>query len=127
PYVNRRLMGTTWVARGPGRGGGEHAAGVRTIALLFTSPHHDTLDVAYVSTMAPLAGSIVGGLTSSGTTWLSQLAQARAGEMAHEMKLREDLYREFIIAASKAYGDALLNSEPHIPELVSLYAMISRM
>ena len=77
--------------------------------------------------MAGLAGSVVGGLTSSGTTWLSQLAQARAGEMAHEMKLREDLYREFIIAASKAYGDALLNSERHIPELVSLYAMISRM
>jgi hypothetical protein len=77
--------------------------------------------------MAALAGAIVGGLISSGTTWLSQLAQARAGEMAHEMKLREDLYREFISAASKAYGDALRNSEPHIPELVSLYAMISRM
>jgi hypothetical protein len=85
------------------------------------------MDMAYVSAMAALAGSVVGGLTSSGTTWLSQLAQVRAGEMAHEMKLHEDLYREFIIAASKAYGDALLNSEPHIPELVSLYAMINRM
>jgi hypothetical protein len=47
--------------------------------------------------------------------------------MAHEMELREDLYRDFIIAASKAYGDALLNSEPQIAELVSLHAMISRM
>jgi hypothetical protein len=85
------------------------------------------MDVAYVSAMAALVGSVVGGLTSSGTTWLSQRAQARAGQMAHEMELREDLYRDFIIAASKAYGDALLNSEPQIAELVSLYAMISRM
>jgi hypothetical protein len=85
------------------------------------------MDVAYVSAMAALVGSVVGGLTSTGTTWLSQRAQARAGQMAHEMELREDLYRDFIIAASKAYGDALLNSEPQIAELVSLHAMISRM
>ncbi len=85
------------------------------------------MDVAYVSAMAALVGSVVGGLTSSGTTWLSQRAQARAGQMAHEMELREDLYRDFIIAASKAYGDALLNSEPQLAELVSLHAMISRM
>jgi hypothetical protein len=85
------------------------------------------MDVAYVSAMAALVGSVVGGLTSSGTTWLSQRAQARAGQMAHEMELREDLYRDFIIAASKAYGDSLLNSEPQIAELVSLHAMISRM
>jgi hypothetical protein len=49
------------------------------------------MDMAYVSAMAALAGSVVGGLTSSGATWLSQLAQVRAGEMAHEMKLHEDL------------------------------------
>ena len=85
------------------------------------------MDVAYVSAMAALVGSVVGGLTSTGTTWLSQRAQARAGQMAHEMELREDLFRDFIIAASKAYGDALLNSEPQIAELVSLHAMISRM
>jgi hypothetical protein len=85
------------------------------------------MDVAYVSAMAALVGSVVGGLTSTGTTWLSQRAQARAGQMAHAMELREDLYRDFIIAASKAYGDALLNSEPQIAELVSLHAMISRM
>lgn len=44
------------------------------------------MDVAYVSAMAALAGSIVGGLTSGGTTWLSQRAQARAGQMADEFE-----------------------------------------
>src|SRR5579863_2018128 len=85
------------------------------------------MDVAYVSAMAALVGSVVGGLSFINTNWLSQRAQARAGQMAHEMELREDLYRDFIIAASKACGDALLNSEPQIAELVSLHAMISRM
>jgi hypothetical protein len=85
------------------------------------------MDVAYVSAMAALGGSVVGGLTAGGTTWLSQRAHARSRQTAHDAALREDLYREFIIAASRAYSHALLNSEPQIPKLVSLYAMISRM
>jgi hypothetical protein len=85
------------------------------------------MGVAYVSAMAALVGSVVGDLSSSSTTWLSQRVQARAGQIAQETEAREDLYRDFIIAASKAYGDALVNSEPRIPELVSLYVMISRM
>jgi len=47
--------------------------------------------------------------------------------LAHEITRREDLYRDFITAASKTYGDALVSSEPQLPELVALYAMISRM
>jgi hypothetical protein len=40
---------------------------------------------------------------------------------------REDLYNDFILAASKAYGDALVTNEPHIQEIVALYDMISMM
>jgi hypothetical protein len=85
------------------------------------------MDVAYISALSALAGSAVGGFTSTVTTWLTQRAQARAGQLAHEFTRREDLYRDFIIAASKTYGDALVSSEPQLPELVALYAMISRM
>jgi len=85
------------------------------------------MDVAYISALSALAGSVVGGLTSGITTWLSQRAQARAGQFAHDKSHREDLYREFIIAASKAYGDAIVSSDPPIEELVALYAMVSRM
>jgi hypothetical protein len=85
------------------------------------------MDVAYISALSALAGSVVGGFTSTVTTWLTQRAQARAGQLAHEITRREDLYRDFIIAASKTYGDALVSSEPQLPELVALYAMISRM
>jgi hypothetical protein len=67
------------------------------------------------------------GLTNGFTTWLSQRSQARAGMVAHDLARWEDLVRDFIIAASKAYGDAIINSEPKMPELVDLYAMVSRM
>jgi len=85
------------------------------------------MDIAYISALAALAGSLVGGLTSGLTTWLSTRAQARAGQLAREMSRRDELYKDFIVAASKAYGDALLSNEPQIQEVVALYAMISRM
>jgi hypothetical protein len=85
------------------------------------------VDVGFISAFSALAGSAVGGLTSAATTWLSQREQLRAGELAREMSRREDLYRDFITAASKAYGDALMSNDPQLPELVTLYAMISRM
>jgi len=85
------------------------------------------MDVAYVSALSALAGSVVGGFTSTVTTWLTQRAQLHAGQLAHEITRRKDLYRDFITAASKTYGDALVSSEPQLPELVALYAMISRM
>ena len=85
------------------------------------------MDVAYISALSALAGSAVGGFTSTATTWLTQRAQTRAALLAHEFTRREDLYRDFIIAASKTYGDALVSSEPQLPDLVALYAMISRM
>ena len=85
------------------------------------------MDIAYLSALAALAGSIVGGLTSAATTLLNQRAQARAGQRAREISQREDLFKDFIIAASKVYGKAIVSSEPQIEELVDLYAMVSRM
>ena len=85
------------------------------------------MDIGYISALSALAGSVVGGLTSGFTTWLSQRAQARAGQFAHDKSQREDLYKDFIVAASKVYGDAVVSDEPQIQELVALYAMISRM
>ena len=80
-----------------------------------------------MSALSALAGSVVGGLTSGFTTWLSQRAQARAGQFAHDKSQREDLYKDFIVAASKVYGDAVLSNEPQVQELVALSALISRM
>lgn len=85
------------------------------------------MDVAYISALSALAGSVVGGLTSGLTTWMSHRAQARAGRLALDLSRRQDVFRDFIVAASKLYGDALVSSEPQLQELVEVYAMISRM
>ena len=85
------------------------------------------MDVAYITALSALGGSLVGGLTSGFTTWLTQRSKTRAGELAREMSRRDDLYNAFIVEASKAYGDAIASNEPQIQELVALYAMISRM
>ena len=85
------------------------------------------MDAAYLTALSALAGSIVGGATSGFGGWLNQRSQARAGQRAHEVLRRGELYKDFIIAASKAYGEALVSSEPQIQDLVALYAMVSRM
>jgi hypothetical protein len=85
------------------------------------------MDVAFVSALSALAGSAIGGLTTGFTAWFSQRAQARAGMISHEIARREDLVRDFIVAASKTYGDAIVNDKPEMQEIVNLYAMVSRM
>jgi hypothetical protein len=70
---------------------------------------------------------VIGGLATGFTTSLSQRSQARAGMVAHDLAGREDLVREFMIAVSKTYGNAIGNNEPKMPEIVDLYAMVNRM
>jgi hypothetical protein len=48
------------------------------------------MDVAYISTPSALAGSVIGAATSTGMTWLTQRAQARSGQLAHEFTRREE-------------------------------------
>jgi hypothetical protein len=51
----------------------------------------------------------------------------RAARLEHELSRREQLYKDFIIAASKAYGDAMVRNDPQVPEIIDIYAMISIM
>ena len=85
------------------------------------------MDIAYISALSALAGSVVGGMTSGLSTWLNQRFQAKSDRIAHELSRRQELYKDFIIAASKTYAEALVVNEPKIEELIGLFAMISRM
>ena len=85
------------------------------------------MDIAYISAVSALAGSVVGGLTSGFTTWLSGRSQARAGRLVADLTRRQDLFKDFIVAASKTYADALVSTKPNIQEVVALWAMVSRM
>jgi NAD-specific glutamate dehydrogenase len=85
------------------------------------------MDGATISALAALAGSVVGGLTALGTSWVTQQAQTRAQESARDRTAREALFSDFIVEASRLYGDALEHDKTEVPNLVGLYAMISRM
>jgi hypothetical protein len=85
------------------------------------------MNVAYVSALSALAGSVIGGLTSGFAAWLNQHSETRANRLAQDLSRRQELYKEFILTASKAYGVALISDEPQVQELVELYAMVSRM
>jgi hypothetical protein len=85
------------------------------------------MDPAYVSAMAALSGSVVGGVTSLAASWLSQSAQVRANQLVQDKSRRQDLYKAFIEEASRIFAHALANNAAEIASLVNLYAMISRM
>ena len=82
---------------------------------------------AYVSTLAALAGSVIGGMTSLATSWLTQHAQFRAQLLDRELSRRESLYRDFIEEATRLYTDAWEHNEADTAKLVKLYALVSRM
>jgi hypothetical protein len=85
------------------------------------------MNVAYVSAFAALGGSVVGGMISGSATWLAQWIQVRAGYRSYQISHREDLFRDFIIAASKAHGQAMVNSTTDLQDLIGIYGLINRM
>jgi hypothetical protein len=85
------------------------------------------MDAAYLSAVAALAGSAIGGFTSLGASWLTQRVQVTAQQLAHELSRREELYKDFMDEASTAFANALERSEADVAKLVRLYALVSRM
>jgi hypothetical protein len=85
------------------------------------------MDASIITALAALAGAAIGGLTSVLASWLTQHAQARAQWIAQDKHRRQELYKEFIEAASKCYVDALQHDKADIPALVELYVRVARM
>jgi hypothetical protein len=88
------------------------------------------MDPATISALAALSGAVIGGVTSFGTSWVSQQTQARVQARAHKLSQREALYKHFIEAAAKAHADSLLRQAANaseVTQLVDLYALVSMM
>jgi hypothetical protein len=83
--------------------------------------------VAYLSAVAALVGTFVGGIMSIATSWLGQQRQTKEQRIARKKDELQDLYRQFILDASKIYIDALEHSTTELPKLVDIYATINRM
>jgi hypothetical protein len=82
---------------------------------------------AYLSALAVLVGSVVGGLTSIAASWLSQYVQFRTRTRSADLTKRQQLYRTFNEEASRTYGHALEHDDPNATGLVNLYALVNRM
>jgi hypothetical protein len=88
------------------------------------------MDSATVTALAALSGAVIGGVTSFGTSWLSQETQAKVQARSHKLSQREELYKHFIEKASAAYADSLAHQAANfgeITQLVDLYALVSMM
>ena len=85
------------------------------------------MNAAYVSAIAALAGSVIGGLTTFAAAWVTQRQQANVQWLLQEKTRRQELYQQFIEDASKLYVDALMHDQVAIPSVVSLYALMNKM
>ena len=85
------------------------------------------MDSAYISAIAALAGSAIGGMTSLAASWLTQRVQFSAQQRAANLNKREDLYKCFVEEASLWYADAYAHDKAEVSNLVNLYALVSRM
>jgi hypothetical protein len=85
------------------------------------------MEAAYISALAALAGTAVGGLTSFATSWTTQHAQVRAQRLASERDKREALFGRFLEEAARLYADALQNKRDDISALIGIYALTNRM
>ncbi|HEX3439213.1 MAG TPA: hypothetical protein VHT93_02610 [Pseudolabrys sp.] len=85
------------------------------------------MNPVYLSALAALAGSAIGGLTSLASAWLTQNHQDRAKRVLQDKTRRQKLYKQFIDEAANLYADALVHDEAEISALVSAYALISQM
>jgi hypothetical protein len=84
------------------------------------------MDAAYISALAALAGTAIGGLTSFATSWTTQQAQARAQRLAAEREGRAALFGRFLDEAAKLYAEALQNRRDDIIGMIGIYALTNR-
>lgn len=79
-----------------------------------------------LSALAALAGALIGGLASLGSSWLTQSIQQQARNREHDRARREALFTDFINEASRLYGDALSHEKDDVLDMVQLYAIVGR-
>ena len=84
------------------------------------------MDTAYISAIAALAGTAIGGLASFATSWVTQHAQTRAQRIAAEKDARAALFGRFLDEAAKLYADALQNRRDDVTPLMGIYGLTNR-
>ena len=85
------------------------------------------MDPTLLSALAALAGALIGGLASLGSSYLTQSIQQRQRNREYDLARREALFTDFINEAARLYGDALSHEKDDVLDMVQLYAIVGRM
>jgi hypothetical protein len=72
-------------------------------------------------------GAALGGLTWFATSWTTLHTQMEAQRSDSSKSKRKKLYKAFIDAAAKIYGNALLHDKLETTGLIDLHALVSQM
>jgi hypothetical protein len=84
------------------------------------------MDAGYISAIAALAGTAIGGLTTFATSWMTQNVQVKALRVAAEREKREALFGRFLEEAAKLYSDAMQHKREDSAALINIYALVNR-
>ncbi|MFC5576793.1 hypothetical protein ACFPOA_02040 [Lysobacter niabensis] len=84
------------------------------------------MDASIVTALAALAGSLIGGLITLASTWLTRRYQATRERAANEIAKREALYGEFITEATRVGIDAIEREIDTMAEMTRLLALSNR-
>jgi hypothetical protein len=84
------------------------------------------MNPAIISALAALGGSSVGALAPVLSNFVLQRSVTRRDLLNRQISQRETLYSDFINEASRIYAKSMTRDFEDIDELVSLYALVSR-
>ena len=84
------------------------------------------MDSTIIVAIAAACGSLVGAAATIVTTWITQRAQTVHAEREAKLRVREALYGEFIMEASRLTIDAVGHSLEPLDTFVKLYGILGR-
>ena len=84
------------------------------------------MNPAIISALAALGGSSVGALAPVLSNFILQRSVTQRDLLNRQISQRETLYSDFINEASRIYAKSVTHDLENMDELVSLYALVSR-
>jgi len=84
------------------------------------------MDTNFITAMAGVLGSLVGGSATVATAWITQKTLTRRELNTRDMRQREKLYGEFIGECAKLLIDAFTHTLDDPEKLLPLYALTNR-
>jgi hypothetical protein len=84
------------------------------------------MDTNFITAMAGVLGSLVGGSATIATAWITQRTLTRRELNVRDMRQREKLYGDFIAECAKLLIDAFTHTLGDPEKLLPLYALTNR-